>query len=422
MIQSSAPRSDLFPDAIQATTQVRPRTRTGRPRQPHRILFVCAASDLYGAERCLIDVVEHLSSAWEPRFVVPRPGRLEEALRASGFPVDVLFIPRGIGRGAVGELRSVWRLACLIRQSRADLVHLNLHFPWPIVSAACLLARVPLVIHARMMFGGRPGRVERWLFQQAAGVICVSNAAKRRLIDGRLVDGHQLSRVRLIPDGKVLARFGGGDGERVRASLGISPGTPVVGMVARIDPLKGQDVFLRMARIVAERLPTARFLVTGGPLRAGLKDYLRELEELCRDPLLTTRVAFLGFREDIVDVLAALDCLVHPSRSDAFGSVLIEAMAAGVPVVAADVDGIPECVGRDGVADLVPMFEASGYADAVVRVLTDPEHREVMRSRGRERACRLFDIGPLARRTEEVFADCVGGSRQRQRAERYWTR
>jgi glycosyltransferase involved in cell wall biosynthesis len=98
-----------------------------------------------------------------------------------------------------------------------------------------------------------------------------------------------------------------------------------------------------------------------------------------------------------------MDCFVHPSRRGAFVSVLIEAMATGLPIVASDVDGIPECVGRDGAAVLLPPDDPCAWADAVARILEDGSLARTMAERGRERARRLFDIGPLSRRTAEVL-------------------
>ncbi|HEY8107030.1 MAG TPA: glycosyltransferase family 4 protein, partial [Gemmatimonadales bacterium] len=136
--------------------------------QPKRILFISTVADLYGGERSLLDVVDHMSPAWEPRFVVPGPGRFEQQLRERGYAVDECIVPRGMGRGELRELPAALRLARLIRRCRPDLVHLNLHFAWPVTSAACLLAGVPLVIHVRNIISGRRGRLERWLFQRAA--------------------------------------------------------------------------------------------------------------------------------------------------------------------------------------------------------------------------------------------------------------
>ncbi len=375
--------------------------------QPKRILLVSTVADLYGGERSLLDVVQHLSPAWQPRFVVPGPGRFEQALRERGYAVDELVVPWGIGRGELWELPNVLRLARLIRRSRADLVHLNLHFAWPAASAACLLARVPLVIHVRNMMSGRPGRLERWLFERAAAVICISEAVKQRLLEMRLVSSARPARLRLIPDGRVLARYQTGDGKRVRSELGIPQDVPLVGMVARLEPMKGQDLFLRAAITVAERVREVRFLVVGDTMGGHNADYGRQLEDLARHPALAGRVGFAGFRDDVADVLAALDCFVHPSRRGAFVSVLIEAMAAGVPIVTSDVDGIPECVGRAGAAELVAGLDPRAFADAVCRVLTDGARAASMVAMGRERARQLYDIGPLARITEEVFDECL---------------
>jgi glycosyltransferase involved in cell wall biosynthesis len=374
--------------------------------QPKRILFISTVADLYGGERSLLDIVDHLSPAWEPRFVVPGPGRFEQLLRERGYAVDECIIPGGVGRGELRELPAVLRLARVIRRSRPDLVHLNLHFAWPVASAACLLARVPLVIHVRNIMSGRRGGLERWLFRRAAAVICISEAVKQRAVEMGLVSPVARARVRVIPDARVVARYESGDGGRVRNELGIPPGVPLVGMIARLEPMKGQDLLLQAAVGVAERVPEARFLVVGDTMAGLHGEYARQLEALARHPSLAGRVTFAGYREDVVDVLAALDCFVHPSRRGAFVSVLIEAMAAGVPIIASDVDGIPECVGRDGAAQLVTL-DPSAITDAVCRVLTDSGRAATMSALGKERARRLYDVGPLARMTEAVFAECL---------------
>ena len=376
---------------------------------PKRILFFNTEAELYGGERCLLEVVQRMSPGWVPRFVLPGPGRFERTLRERGYEVDEFAIPPGVVRSELRRLPVALRLARLIRRRRADLVHLNLHFAWPIVSPACLLARVPLVIHVRNMLSGHPGRLDRRLFQRAAAVICISEAVRQRVVDLELVRPGRPPRIELIPDGKVLAQYRGGDGGRIRRELGIPPGRPLVGIVARLEPMKGQDLFLQMAAIVVQKVPEARFLVVGDTMGRPQSDYLRQLEDLARQPALAGRVSFLGFRDDVVDVLAVLDCFVHPSRRGAFVSVLIEAMAAGVPIVASDVDGIPECVGREGAAELVGTLDAPSFAEATCRVLTDADRAASMQGLGRERAQRLFDIGPLARRTEQVFAECIRG-------------
>ena len=156
-------------------------------------------------------------------------------------------------RSELRRLPVALRLARLIRRRRADLVHLNLHFAWPIVSPACLLARVPLVIHVRNMLTGYPGRLDRRLFQRAAAVICISEAVRQRLLELELVRPGRPPRIELIPDGRVLAQYRGGDGGRIRRELGIPPESPLVGIVARLEPMKGQDLFAHVNLLKGER-------------------------------------------------------------------------------------------------------------------------------------------------------------------------
>jgi glycosyltransferase involved in cell wall biosynthesis len=96
----------------------------------------------------------------------------------------------------------------------------------------------------------------------------------------------------------------------------------------------------------------------------------------------------------------------HPSSRGAFVSVLIEAMATGIPLVVSDVDGIPECVGRDGAAQLIGNLEPTVWANAITQIMRDPARRASMARAGRERA-KCYDAMRLARETEYVFAHCL---------------
>lgn len=374
-------------------------------KQPRRILLVSSGSALYGAEQSLLHVIRKFDpAAWQPHFVIPGPGPFEQAARDAGYPVSLFDVTVGQGQGRLSELPTVLRLAALIRRLRADLVHLNLHFSWPIVSAACQLARVPLVVHVRNMLGPEQhGRLNSFLFRRIDGVICISDAVRRRLFESGLPGAAPTFRVHQVADARDLSTFRGGDRTRIREELQVAPQAPLIGMVARLERMKGQDLFLEACQLVAERLPEARFVLVGDTMVESQRPFQAQLEALASEPPLAGRVSFLGYRTDIPDVLAGLDCFVHSSRRGAFVSVLIEAMAAGVPIVASEVDGIPECVGRDGQAELVSTLEPAAFADAILRVVTDRERARSMSTAGRERALRHFDVGPLARATEEIL-------------------
>jgi glycosyltransferase involved in cell wall biosynthesis len=276
------------------------------------------------------------------------------------------------------------------------------HLIWP----ACSVLRIPIVVHVRNMIE-QPVTTR---FREYNGIICISQAVRNSLVtQGKIPLTEIGERVWTIPDGRDLAPFRAGNRDRVRSELGLDPATPLVGMAARITPMKGQDTFLQIAALVKKRVPTARFLLAGAPFLEGGNRYLQGLQALVSRLGLEKDVIFAGYRNDMPDILAAMDCFVHPSRRGAFVSVLIEAMASGLPIVASDVDGIPECVGRDGAAVLLPPDDPAAWADAVVKIITDKGLANHMAARERERVFNLFDIAPLAQQTIEVLKKVYDG-------------
>jgi glycosyltransferase involved in cell wall biosynthesis len=259
------------------------------------------------------------------------------------------------------------------------------------------------VVHVRNIEERRRPYLYRYLFRRATAYICISQAVVRQLLEKRLLSDKEVGCVQIIPDGRDISLYEHGDRKRIRREFGINDRTPFVGMIARIEPLKGHDIFLEMAALVAREIPAVRFLVVGDLIGDMHREYMQRLTDLQTTLGLDERLKFAGYREDIPDILAALDCFVHPSHHGAFVSVLIEAMAAGIPIVASDVDGIPECVGRDGAAELVHPIQPALFARAVVRVLKDPESAHMMGQTGRGRAKKYFDAAPLALQTEDVL-------------------
>jgi glycosyltransferase involved in cell wall biosynthesis len=226
---------------------------------------------------------------------------------------------------------------------------------------------------------------------------------------GKVAPSQLAERVWIIPDGRDLSRCTGGDRSALRHEFGLGAQTPVIGMAARFTPMKGQDTFLQMASIVTKKMPEARFLLVGADEAAsGGTGWTAQMQELQKHLGLDGKVIFAGYRHDMPNVLAAMDCFVHPSKRGAFVSVLIEAMANGVPIVASDVDGIPECVGREGAAILLPPGNADAWADAVLRVATDRELAASMSAAGKTRAESRYDVRRLARETAAVFEAVCG--------------
>jgi glycosyltransferase involved in cell wall biosynthesis len=203
-------------------------------------------------------------------------------------------------------------------------------------------------------------------------------------------------------------------GDRIRRELGIGGAEPLIGMIGHLTPWKGHEVFLEIARGVADRMPRARFVVVGGSIYEthGHAGYPETLQQKAAALGLSDRVTFLGIRDDIPDLLAGLDVLVHaPTAPEPFGRVLAEALAVGRPVVAARCGGIPEVV-EDGVTGtLVRPGDVVAFTASVVRLLEDPAMGRRLGVAGRLRAEARFGIEAHTAGVLEAYRTLLEGRR-----------
>jgi glycosyltransferase involved in cell wall biosynthesis len=179
--------------------------------------------------------------------------------------------------------------------------------------------------------------------------------------------------------------------------------TPFIGLVGRITRWKGQHIFLQAAALVRRRFPTARFQIIGAPLFSE-HDYEQEIRALSASLGVDDVVEFMGFRRDVPELMRRLTILVHASTTgEPFGQVVIEGMSAGKPVVATRGGGIPEIVVDGGTGLLVPMSDAPAMAEAISKLLSDPELARRLGQNGRERVREHFTIEKTARGVERFY-------------------
>jgi glycosyltransferase involved in cell wall biosynthesis len=215
----------------------------------------------------------------------------------------------------------------------------------------------------------------------------------------------------VLHDGVDPARFAPAPGAttRLRPALDVGPAYPLLGVVGQLTPWKGQDDAIRALARLLPRYPDAHLLIVGEAkftdpsARYDTGRYRRDLEALAADLGVAGRVLFTGERTDIPAIMAALDLLLVPSWSEPFGIVMIEAMAAGTPVVATRGGGPADVItsGCDGV--LVPPRDPDALAAAVATLLADPAALRVMGTRARTRVASGFTVARQARRVERLY-------------------
>jgi glycosyltransferase involved in cell wall biosynthesis len=384
------------------------------PDAPATVVYVQPSSEVGGSDIALFRLVAALDrTRYRPVVVLPGDGPLVMSLRAANIPVR--FVPmlqlRPI-RDPAYQIRfclafwpAVFRLARLIRRERAQLVHSNSLYSLYGMWASRLVGR-PHVWHIREIPSG-PEPMRRALasvVRRGARRVVPMTFAVAELFGPR--DGLGPSIVP-IPDGIDVDEFHPSiSGDRIRTELGIDAEAPVVGFVARLDPWKGADVFVRAAAEIARERPDARFIICGGELR-GYEGYAQGIRDLASDLGLDGRVLFTGWRYtlgDIAEVMAAIDVLLHPPTGpEPFGLVLVEAMATARPVVASRIGGISEVVVDGLTGELIPPGDWHAAATAVLRLLADPSRSKSMGAAGRIRAMEDFEVGAYALRIEALY-------------------
>ena len=383
--------------------------------EPVKILYVIGTLDVGGAEHQLVQLVSRLDCR---RFrpvvcALSSGGPYTEALAAAGVPVHIVGF-RGLNRGLwtpcylrriLAELRG---LVTLIRTERPTIVHGFLFWAYVIGTFAARKARVPIVVASRRSLGcfktGKPHYhwLEHLANRRTNLLVANSEAVKQDVMVREGVPG---ARIRVVYNGIDAERYERTATPQLRAELGIPSGTQVVGVVANLIHYKGHRfLFQAYQRIRASCASTMLLLAGDGPCRP-------ELERLAAELGIVDRVRFLGTRRDIPELLALTDVVVLPSLEEGFPNAVLEAMAAGKPVVASAVGGIPEAVVHGETGLLVPSGDAATLAGAILDLLGDPARAQRMGHAGQERVREQFGMEQMVEGMEAIYEELLGAVR-----------
>lgn len=347
-------------------------------------------------------------SRWsEEAATSPDGTRALETLREGG--VEVL----GLRRRSILSVWS-WRpLLALLRRGPIDILHS--HKFGSNVWAALLgsIARTPVIVAHEHTWSYEGNPIRRFLDRELIArrvdaFACVSGEDRRRMIEVERIDPKRIFLLRTgIPEPAVAAD------RDLRSELGIAGDQPVVGTVCVLRRQKAIDVLLRAGAILSRQFPRLRIVIVGdGPERAALESQARSLG-------LGDVALFLGNRSDVADLLPAFDVAVSSSDFEGVPLALMEFMAAGLPVVATRVGGVPELI-EDGVEGrLVPRRNPEQLALAVAELLSDRSAAAAMGDRARQRQRAEFDIDVAVRRAEELYERLYAEAR-RPAASRSW--
>jgi glycosyltransferase involved in cell wall biosynthesis len=384
--------------------------------------------DYGGAEVLVHSLATGLqNSAYRPIVCCLQPGALAERLERQGVRVHCLHLRRrSILEGPAFAL-FVWRmhrgLTRLVRAERVSVIHA--HMPDAIIWAATVgRSTDTAVVGTYHGLGNLPrGRarmdprnaIRRMLYRAAGAVsdrtIAVSRAVREWLCGEMAFDERKTVLLTNGVDTGAFARTADSDRERVRAELGLA-GRTVVVCVGRLVPGKGHRFLIdAMAALVVRRPDAVLLLVGDGPQRRSLEQQVRELG-------LTDRVRFAGHRPDVTTLLGLSTLFVLPSFSEGIPIALIEAMAAGRPVVATAVPGNLDVVVDDRFGLLVPAGDSQALVEALSALLADPARAAAMAARGQARMRASFDIEQSIAATTALYDEVLAERQARPRDRR----
>lgn len=400
-----------------------------------RILYIESAPQAGGSTVSLYEFLRRIDrSRYEPIVLLcpsnPYRRRFEEAgVRVLSSPaycsVRTPLYPPGLARARAGGMaarlrgsrlgRPLWRAAGLatrsvlhtwplarsvqqvLRAERIDLLHLNdapeLHKAGIL---AARLAGVPCICHVRSL------PPLDWLDRRLARFVTMFVFISKAVEQDQRSKGLGQRPGKVVYNALDLSAYANTDQQAARRALQVDGAGPVIGMMGRVEPWKGQRELLAAVATLAPRFPALRCLIAGAPELDGAW-FLDELTASVRALGLEGVVRFCGYQNNPPQFLAALDVLVHAStQPEPFGRVLIEGMAAGLPVVATNAGGVPEIVPDGEAGLLVPPTDTAALAVAIERLLADPAARREMGACGRRLAA-TFAIEGHVKAIQDIY-------------------
>jgi glycosyltransferase involved in cell wall biosynthesis len=322
----------------------------------------------------------------------------QAAPRLAAAGVEPLFLGR-----TKWDPRSFLDLIRLLRRREIDLLHVSGEKSLLLGRLAARLTGRPVIAHFHDTLPAPPWMrpLQRRLAPSTVAAVAVSNWVRDWAIGEFALPPE---RITVVYNGHNVAHFATPIPDartRLRRALGADDAAPIIGVIGRIDAVKGQTLMIRAMPRVLERQPDALLVLVGdGPERMRCEKLVRKLG-------IGPAVRFLGQRDDVPDLLAVLDVVAMPSLSEAFSFVALEAAAAGRPVVAFRTGGIPELVLHEKTGLLVPARDRAALAESLCRVLENADLRRTLGEHGRVHA-QQFTVARHIRSLEALYATITG--------------
>ena len=361
------------------------------------ILEICSGAEVNGAViHCLL-LTRSLAQRGHRVVLLCRPNAwIAEQLAG----VDVEIVVSDMHRWPLDELR---RIAALCRERDINIIHTHMTRAHNFGVFLRRFARIPCVAtaHTHLM---QPN----WMFNDY--VIAVSDATKRFQQSRNRVRAERIETVHGFMDFPRFANVEAETRNAIRHDLGIEADTPLMAIIGDIIPRKGLLYLIRALPQILKAVPNAQLAIVGEPKRG--TEYYEKARAEAQKLGVNDSILWLGHRNDVPQLMAGLDVYVLASLDEMFPVAVLEAMAAGKAIVATRVGGVPECVQEGETGLLVPSENPNALAEAILKLLRNPQLRAEMGARAREVARQEFSVASQTPRLEAIFARLIDRAHQ----------
>ena len=386
------------------------------PKKKIKIAQVITRLDWSGAPEIVEIILSYLDpSDYEMTLIYGNTQHPSEKTKEflKKFKGRIIFLPN-LNRDVslLDDIRSLIALYFIFIREKFDVVHTHTAKAGFIGRISAKLAGTPLVLHTPHghdfygYFGTLASRtiilLERFAALFADRITVLTNTEKADMIKYHICAASKISVVYSGIDFPLFEKLNVNAAKK-RSELLLKPEDLVVGVVGRLESIKGLEYFIASIPIISREVPQAKFLIVGeGSLG-------NELAERVKDLNITDKVLFTGWREDIPEILSIIDILVLASLNEAVGRVILEAGAVGKPAVATEVGGVPEIIKNNETGVLIPPMDPAAMAQAVITLLKDEPKRVEMGRCAKEWVRNNFNDKSMVEKIESIYRGKVNG-------------
>jgi len=350
-----------------------------------KILQICSARKIGGGETHLAELSNALARRGHQVSFAFAPGSPLVSRVQNIAPENILFTRM---RNSL-DVFSARELAKFASHHNIEIIHAHLARDYPLAALAARLSQTPFVLTRHVLFPLK--RIQKYALKNVGGIIAPSKAVAAAL-------RHQ----NLFPPEIIQTIHNGIDPEHFTRADKNQNTNFTVGTIGQLAPIKGHDVFIRAAAIVLQGRRDIRFIIVGeDKSRSG--ENRREIENLIAELDLQTHVELAGWTDDVRPFLHKFDLFVSAARSEPFGLVIIEAMAARIPVIATESEGAAEIIEDGASGILIPLENHEKLAKAVLDLAGNSAQRDRLRNAGRRRVEDNFSLEKMVSETERFY-------------------